>query len=127
MDQLSTAHAFTAAYMAAVLIAALGLVIGFFGLASNLRVATINGFAVFLMGGFAVLMMFMMAPPSAKAEPWTEFSAKHHCKITEKRQGHSNGGIGLTTSGNAGVLLGEDTPDQTAYLCDDGVTYWRND
>lgn len=29
-------------------------------------------------------------------------------------------------SGSVGYIIGDDTPDQVAYQCDDGVTYWKN-
>ncbi len=51
---------------------------------------------------------------------------KEHCKVIEKREGATTTGVGISLKGQAGVFLGGE-PDQTGYLCDDGVTYWKNE
>ncbi|HEJ4476559.1 TPA: hypothetical protein SL564_005226 [Pseudomonas aeruginosa] len=76
--------------------------------------------AIMLMG----LGMFAVYEP--KPDEWETFKAAHNCKVVAKRDGHSNNGIGVTTRGSVGYIIGDDTPDQVAYQCDDGVTYWKN-
>ncbi|ATS91183.1 hypothetical protein RN20_13065 [Xanthomonas phaseoli pv. phaseoli] len=69
----------------------------------------------------------MMASYTPKPDEWAAFKAAHNCKVIAKRDGHSNDGVGFTTRGSVAVIAGDRTPDQTAYLCDDGVTYWKNE
>ncbi|MEX8139981.1 hypothetical protein AB7B51_17420 [Acinetobacter baumannii] len=64
--------------------------------------------------------------PLTEAQKWEIFKKEHNCKIVQKRDGYSTGGVGVTMSGHVGVIVGDDVPDQAAYLCDDGVTYWKN-
>ncbi|WP_447345668.1 hypothetical protein [Salmonella enterica] len=75
-------------------------------------------------------VMLMVGGYAAVYEPqpdeWETFKAAHNCKVVAKRDGHSNNGIGVTTRGSVGYIIGDDTPDQIAYQCDDGVTYWKN-
>ena len=65
------------------------------------------------------------AKEAAEREQW--FS--QHCQIVEKREGSTSLESGLGVSANGKLATGVFTnsmPDQTAYKCDDGVTYWRN-
>ncbi|EDC6115500.1 hypothetical protein ACNCSK_004527 [Escherichia coli] len=65
------------------------------------------------------------AKEAAEREQW--FS--QHCQIVEKREGSTSLESGLGVSANGKLATGvftNSTPDQTAYKCDDGVTYWRN-
>nr|WP_241390781.1 hypothetical protein [Serratia proteamaculans] len=61
---------------------------------------------------------------SGKDQKWYAW-ASEHCKIVEKKEGHTSFGVGVSTSGHAGAFASP-TPGQTAYLCDDGITYWKN-
>ncbi|MEN5458667.1 hypothetical protein ABEO27_27650 [Klebsiella pneumoniae] len=76
--------------------------------------------AIMLMG------LGMFANHEPKPDEWETFKAAHNCKVVGKRDGHSNDGIGVTTRGTVGYMIGDSTPDQVAYKCDDGVTYWKN-
>nr|AGH89384.1 hypothetical protein [uncultured bacterium] len=60
-------------------------------------------------------------------DEWETFKTAHNCKVVGKADGHSNGGVGVTTSGSVAFIAGDRTPDKTGYLCDDGVTYWKNE
>ena len=55
---------------------------------------------------------------------WEKFSTEHNCVVVEKRRAQSNTGVGIMTNGQVGVLTST-TSAQTAWKCDDGVTYWR--
>jgi hypothetical protein len=52
---------------------------------------------------------------------WNEFAAEHDCKIVERKASTASYGIG--TSGNYQTIV---NPSQVAFLCDDGITYWRS-
>lgn len=84
-----------------------------------------GGMTLILGLGSMAVYYFMQDP--APSDPWPSFAQAHHCAIVEKREGHSNQGVGVGTTGQVGVFVGNETPNQTAYKCDDGVTYWRND
>ncbi len=62
------------------------------------------------------------------AQQWALFAAEHDCKVIHRVKGDTivGTGIGVTTSGTVGTVTTiTATPDKTAYVCDDGVTYWR--
>lgn len=65
--------------------------------------------------------------PITAQEKWAIFKKEYDCKLIEKREGHSTGGVGIATNGQAGIMFGKDVPSQAAYLCNDGVTYWKNE
>lgn len=59
---------------------------------------------------------------------WVEFSEKHECRVTERASGSMQVGSGwaVGANGKAGVVTTvTQSPDRTAYLCNDGVVYWR--
>lgn len=80
------------------------------------------GIALFgaLVGG----VMLMLGDAQHEREDWREFAAAH-CKVIEKRDGQSTTGVGVSLTGKLGTFFGS-TSSQTGYLCDDGVTYWKN-
>lgn len=58
---------------------------------------------------------------------WEAFKAAHSCKIVGQQDGSASVGFGMTGGANGGggpVVLS--TPGKTGWLCDDGVTYWKN-
>ncbi|ELO8195542.1 hypothetical protein R0U17_004416 [Salmonella enterica] len=77
----------------------------------------------------AILLMgsVMSAYHTPQPDEWETFKAAHNCKVVGKSEGHSNGGVGITTSGSVAFIAGDRTPDKTGYQCDDGVTYWKNE
>ncbi|WP_117045920.1 hypothetical protein, partial [Klebsiella pneumoniae] len=73
-----------------------------------------------LCGVMSVLVVLVLASDQ-KEQDWRDFAAEH-CKVIEKREGATTTGVGVSLKGQAGVFIGGE-PDQTGYLCDDGVTY----
>lgn len=69
------------------------------------------------------LMVFAGFSYNAEHKQWQAFSEAHHCKVVGQMSGDllvspvvsSRGGVAVTS-----------TPDKTGWLCDDGVTYWRD-
>ncbi|MBS0984254.1 hypothetical protein [Gluconobacter cerinus] len=102
-----------------------GFFVGCVGIVTAQQSRALQGGGLMILGIMSCVMTYLSMP--AVVDPWTAFSKAHHCQIVEKRQGHGNAGLGMATTGQVGVVLGEDTPNQTAYKCDDGITYWRND
>lgn len=89
---------------------------------------------VFVLGILVIVallcgLIYLYTAEQNKKQEWHDW-ASVHCKVTEKREGNSSldTGVGISTSGKPVVgWISSDTPDQTAYKCDDGVTYWKND
>lgn len=75
----------------------------------------------------AVVGTLSITAGPSEAEQWQTFKVEHKCVVVEKREGYSTGGVGITTGGHMAVMTGGGAPDQTAYRCDDGVVYWKNE
>lgn len=52
---------------------------------------------------------------------WEQFKTEHACSIAGKKDSQSS--TGLDSNGKLIVMT---TPAQTAWSCNDGVTYWKN-
>ena len=55
---------------------------------------------------------------------WKQFKINHNCEITQVKDSTSSTGIGIGIDGQVGTLL-INTPKQNAWLCDDGIIYWK--
>jgi uncharacterized membrane protein len=80
-------------------------------------------FIIIMVLGFIFVMFVVYA--ANESNEWDDFKQQHNCKVVQKVQGDINTGVGITTSGKMGVIITPES-DKTAYYCDDGVTYWRN-
>lgn len=57
-------------------------------------------------------------------QEWEKFSNEHQCKIISKTQAQTHVGYGMNFKGNMSMMvITED--EKTAWLCNDGITYWR--
>src|SRR5690606_32674180 len=81
--------------------------------ANELPILPAVALIIVTLGGIAFL------EPS-RVDEWAKFKQEHNCRVVEKRDGQA------TSGGGVGVFSGSTSP-QTAYLCDDGVTYWKNE
>lgn len=59
-------------------------------------------------------------------QKWENFKMQHHCKVTAHIEGGMSPGIGLSSSGKP-VATTNFESDKTGYLCDDGITYYKED
>ena len=59
-------------------------------------------------------------------QQWSDFAKEHHCKLTQVANGEVNTGFGMTTNGNLATVI-TTSPRKKAYLCNDGITYWREE
>ncbi|EGQ1109853.1 hypothetical protein I2J55_003946 [Salmonella enterica] len=85
------------------------------------------GIVLIALVAFAIL--YSSAESDIKKEEWKKW-ANEHCNVIAKKDGYSSieTGIGVTTNGQAATgVFTNSTSDQTAYKCDDGITYWKND
>ena len=87
-------------------------------------------------GALAVMLVLLVAAiwwqvkrDREEQAAWAVFSQTHGCLIVQRTQAqtHVGSGVGLMSNGKMGVVTTTTTtPAQAAWLCDDGVTYWRN-
>ena len=79
----------------------------------------------------AVVCVFVLIPLGIwasieESRQWETFKAAHECKVVGKKKGSTSTTVMPIVGGNGGVGIGvSTTPDQTAWECNDGVTYWR--
>lgn len=72
-----------------------------------------------------VLLAVIIYGTIQENKQWTAFSQAHHCKLVS----HSSGTNAMTTgvSGNGSVVVGSTyISGKDGYLCDDGITYYRD-
>lgn len=73
-----------------------------------------------------IVAVMVLSPPSV--DEWAAFKQEHSCRVVEKRDGQTTSGVGIGVANGLGVgVFSGSTPAQTAYVCDDGVTYWKNE
>lgn len=83
--------------------------------------------ALVIAGILGMLVIAVLAGQREQDE-WVTWSAQHNCKVVARREGQTSTGIAPIIGGKGGVAVTTSTTsDQTAYLCDDGVTYWKNE
>lgn len=70
-----------------------------------------------------VLLVVGVVAAQKEQEAWEAYAAAHNCKVVGKAKGHASTGVGMV--GKNVMVTTTTAPDQTAYLCDDGITYWR--
>lgn len=72
----------------------------------------------------AVILIGLAWTGTIEKQKWEAFRERHDCKIVGKTDSDVGIGTGITSNGNATtttIII----PGKTAWLCDDGVTYWR--
>jgi hypothetical protein len=85
-----------------------------------------EGIAIYCL--VAVVVVVTIGAAMADSQRWEQFKTEHNCrKVSEVAPFTSTGyGFGMTASGKFGSGVVTTTePGKTAWLCDDGVTYWR--
>ena len=83
-------------------------------------------------GGATALVIALIAAvivsSAEEKKRWDAFALEHKCKLVEHRKGDVLVTTATTVNPNGGVSvtpMTTVTPDKRAFLCDDGVTYWR--
>lgn len=59
-----------------------------------------------------------------EARRWEAFKVAHHCKVVGEQQATTS--VGFAPSGNGVTTVIVTDGGKTGWLCDNGVTYWRN-
>ena len=82
--------------------------------------------AVFYTVGIVFVLFLGLAIYSSiqEAKQWEAFKIAHNCVVVEKKRGTTSIGVGVGSNGTTTVMP-ISNPSQTAWKCDDGVTYWR--
>ena len=82
-----------------------------------------------IVASIIALLVFAIKLDIEEQREWKKFSIDHQCKLTSTTQvSYSTGTrIGITGDGQIGTVVTTNYESgKNAYLCDDGVTYWRN-
>lgn len=85
-------------------------------------------FPLGLLGMIAACIVALVVLAEKEQASWEEFSLHHSCVIMAEKQGHVEVSTGWAHTSNGGgpVTTTSTTPDQVAWKCSNGVTYWRN-
>ena len=81
-----------------------------------------------LIAGCIALIALVAVSSAEEQKRWDAFAVEHKCKLVEHRKGDVLVTTATTVNPNGGVSVTQMTtmtPDKRAFLCDDGVTYWR--
>ena len=107
---------------------AIGVIFGvgiIFVVAKNINLESVT----FILSCSAVLLLvsllglWIVTTISEKHE-WEQFKIAKNCVLKEHVKGDIKAGVGVTTNGKVGVAVMPE-PDKEAYLCNNGVLYWR--
>lgn len=79
------------------------------------------GLFTLLIGLFALAFYFALQ----ESREWNKFSGEHHCRVVAKIKGSVIPTTGFDSKGNATFGTAY-TGDKLGFLCDDGVTYYRD-
>jgi len=91
------------------------------------RVSAHSGFTMIeiaLLVALVVLIVLGIYAAVEEGKQWRAFKEAHHCKLVEHIRATSSTGVGIGPDGKVGTVI-VTTPAKSAFLCDDGVTYWR--
>lgn len=90
-------------------------------IASYILIAVVLGALIWLVG--------ILITEDAKARAaWEAFKQAHACKLVAHKDSVSSSNTGFALNGNGDVVPVFTTstePSQDAWLCDDGITYWK--
>ena len=81
-----------------------------------------------LVAACIALIALVVVSSVEEQKRWDAFAVEHKCKVVEYRKGDVLVTTATTINPNGGVSvtpMTTVTPDKRAFLCDDGVTYWR--
>lgn len=62
------------------------------------------------------------------SQKWESFKETHECKIVSQMSGSTSFSSGVAIGANGRVnpiIVTNVTAGKTAYVCNDGITYWR--
>ena len=85
-------------------------------------------FLFFLLLSILVSGILVVAAIVRSTNQWEEFKITHECEVVAKSTGSTATIVAPMISSNGGVGVGVGTSyegPKTAWLCNDGITYWR--
>lgn len=75
--------------------------------------------------GLAVVIALVVVSDREDRATWEAFRVEHKCRIVGHQDDKTLTGFGLSSSGKS-VVTTSYIPAQAGWLCDDGITYWRD-
>jgi len=93
----------------------------------DMLVVFFGAIGVLLISGLVVFSVIEIEKEAEEEDAaWQVFSNQHNCHVIEHRDSQHGHGYTFSTRPGGGTVS-VTIPEQTAYLCDDGVTYWREE
>lgn len=85
-----------------------------------------RGSALILIVTVILIILLILAILAAIEEgrDWQRFKVEHNCKVTARINGDVFNTLSVGANGQPVIGIGS-TPSKTAWLCDDGITYYR--
>jgi hypothetical protein len=71
-----------------------------------------------------IVLVFFFFHDRNENKKWDKFKKEHKCKIVSYIDGDTNVGVGIGSKGPIPTL--SETPDKAGWLCDDGMTYFKD-
>lgn len=84
----------------------------------------IEFFAILTVIAIVAVLVLAVQQAARESARWEKFKADHACRIVGHMDGSTFNTFGLDARGNTSIGIGS-TPGKTAWLCDDGITYWK--
>ncbi|HDS3454390.1 TPA: hypothetical protein QIW60_003554 [Escherichia coli] len=126
MNEFVTSMMDTSPWFYLGVIICIGVMIAGYATMSGDAASALSGFfVIFFIGIVVTAIVFTISLSVQEKDEWKAYAAEH-CKVIEKRESQATSGVGVSMTGKVGTYIGS-TDAQTAYKCDDGVTYWKND
>lgn len=89
------------------------------------RAVVMDAAGLFVVSLIIGLVVLAFVADHYGAKRWAAFSAAHHCKLVSHMDGNTL--VMPVVNANGGVSVASTyVPGKDGYLCDDGVTYYRD-
>lgn len=78
---------------------------------------------------FAAILVAAVKGSIEEHKQWEAFKTEHQCVVIGRKQGSTSVSTAVGVNSEGGVTVTPITttiPSQTAWECNDGITYWRN-
>lgn len=72
-----------------------------------------------------LLVYWMVQSSMAYTAEWEKFKVDHECEIVAKKDSQSISGFAINPSNGQLSMVNGVSDSQTAWACNDGVTYWK--
>lgn len=82
-------------------------------------------FIAALIAGMLAVGFFAVRTSAKERAAWIQYRSAHNCRIVAKQDDDVLSGSGVSSSGKA-VFTTTYVPARDGWLCDDGITHWKD-